>query len=166
VHREENHPDVRIVVLELRERVDAVEMRHGDVGDDDVRPQPLCGLHECSAVFDDPNELELFLEQTLQPLRNQAMVIGKQDSRALHGVPVLEARDSGTHADTVVPSPDLLLMLNRPPSTLIRSPMLACPRLGRAPAAAISKPCPLSLTVSVRPPSSCARVTAATEACA
>ena len=111
-------------------------MRHRDVGNDHVRPQPLRGLHQRPAVFDDRNELELLLEQALQTLSDQTMVIGKQDTRAFHGALVLEAADSGTHAETVVPSPGLLVMLNRPPSNLIRSSMLACPRLGRARTAA------------------------------
>ena len=151
-------------MLELRERVDAVEMRHRDVGDDHVRPQSLGGLHQRPAVFDHGNELELLVEQPLQAFGNQAMVIGKQDSCAFHGALVLEASDRGTHADTLVPSPNLLVLLNRPPSNLILSSMLACPRLGCVATAPVSKPRPLSLMVSVRPPFFCVSVTAATDA--
>ena len=121
VHREEDYPDVRIVVFELRERVDSIQVGHGDVGDDDVGPQSVCSLDQRSPIFDDRNELELLLEQTFQALSDQSMVVGKQNSRAFHEGPMLEAAERGTHADTVVPSPDLLVMLNRPPINLILS---------------------------------------------
>jgi hypothetical protein len=39
VHRQEHDLDVGIGVLELDERIEPVEVRHGDIGHDDVRLQ-------------------------------------------------------------------------------------------------------------------------------
>ena len=89
-------------------------MRHRDVGDDHVRPQPLRGLDERPAVFDDTKQLELLLEQTLQALRDQTMVIGKQDSRAFHGALVLGGRRQRHPRRYGRALPGLLLMFNRP----------------------------------------------------
>ena len=158
VHRQEHNPYVRIVALQQHERVDPVQVRHGDVGDDDIRPKARRSLHELAPILHDPHQLELLLEQPLDAFGHHSMVVGQQNARATHDA----APPSGTHADIVVPCPDALLMPRRPPSSLTLSPMLAYPRLGRDRVASTSNPMPSSVTASNSPPSLSARVTLAT----
>ena len=84
MHGQENHAHVRQVLLELDERVDAVERWHRDVGDHEVGLEFLRRTHHGAAVLDDGGELELVGEQALQSLGDDAMVIGQQDARFVH----------------------------------------------------------------------------------
>src|SRR5215472_12273192 len=142
VHGQEHHAHLRVVALELRERLDAVQLRHGDVGDDHVGPELARRLYQRASVFHDTGEIELLRQDALQPLGDDAMVVGQQHAGPAH---------AGTHATTVVPRPGVLSMSSSPRSRRTRSRMPARPRLAWSLARAGSKPLPLSLTASCNP---------------
>ena len=81
------------------QRIDPVEVRHRDVGDDDIRSQASRGFQQLPPILHNRNQLELLLEQALDAFREHAMVVGHQYARAAHHA----ATASGTHADIVVP---------------------------------------------------------------
>ena len=81
VHGEKDHPHLLVVLLQPHERVNAVEMRHGDVGHDHVRPKLLRRFDQGAAILDHAHQFKLGAEQALQAFGHHAMVIGQQHAR-------------------------------------------------------------------------------------
>ncbi len=139
VHGEEHHRDLVSPLPQLDQRLDAVEVRHGDVGDDDIRPQLRRGRHQLAPVFHHPHQLELRREQALQRFGHQEMVVGQEEPRTARGghddLPL-----TGTQATTVVPCPGSLSMSRVPFTSRTRSRMLARPRLRAEPGWPSAKP--------------------------
>ena len=81
MHRQENDLDVRERLLEPGQRLEPVEVRHGDIGDDDVGPQPFCGLNHGAPVLDNPDELKLVGEKRFQAFGHHAVIVGHQHAR-------------------------------------------------------------------------------------
>ena len=130
VHGEKHHGHPVAALPQLHQRVDAVEVGHGDVGDDDVRPQPPGRLDQRAPVFHHADQVELGGEQALQRLGHQEMVVGKEHARSArrrHGA--FLRPDPGTQAMIAVPWPGALSMSSVPFTSRTRSRMLARPRL-------------------------------------
>ncbi len=87
VHRQHHDRDLRIVGLQPADRLDPVQVRHRDVGDNDVRLQPSRGRDQCPAVLDDPDQVEVVREDALQPLGQHDVVVSQQYARAAHRGP-------------------------------------------------------------------------------
>src|SRR5260221_77195 len=113
-------------VPQLRSGLDAVERRHGDVGDDDVRLEFFRGSQKLSAVGHHADDFEFGFEQSAHSLGENPVVIGDQDACSGHGSP--PAR--GTRTSTVVPRPTAEVMENLPRIRLTRSAMLDRPSPG------------------------------------
>jgi hypothetical protein len=79
VHGEEDDFDAGVVLLEWREGVDAVEVRHTNVGDDDVGAEFFRGLDQGAPGFHDADEFKQDAEEALQALGDHAMIVGQKD---------------------------------------------------------------------------------------
>ena len=65
----------------MHERVNAVEVWHGDVGHDHVGPQLPCRFNQGAAIFYHADQFKLGAEQALQAFGHHAMVVGQQNTR-------------------------------------------------------------------------------------
>ena len=63
------------------ERLEPVEVWHGDVGDDHIGPQPFCGLNHCAPILDNPDELKLVGEKRFEAFGHHAVVVSQQHPR-------------------------------------------------------------------------------------
>ena len=60
------------------DRLDAVDTRHGNVGDDYVRREPLRRVHQGATILDRRNDVEVRSEQLAEPFRSFRVILGEQ----------------------------------------------------------------------------------------
>src|ERR1700722_4175315 len=149
MHRQENNLDARVGLPQPSQRLEPVEVWHGDVGDDNIRTQPSCGLNHCAAILNNPDELKLIGEKRLEAFGHHAVVVSQQHSRTAHGG---SPRFNGARATILVPPPSALWMRSSPSTRERRCLIPASPRLGRACFRVGSKPTPLPRTSSSSSP--------------
>lgn len=85
MHRQDDQLAFRDELLDLPRCVEAVEQRHRDVEQDDVRFQPLSGLHQRAAVLDGADYLAVLLHEPAQAGEQDRMVVRQEHAR-LHGL--------------------------------------------------------------------------------
>ncbi len=85
VHGEKHHRRSISTLPQLDQSVDAVEVGHGDVGDDHVRPQRPGRLDQRAPVLHHAHQVELGSQQTLQRLGHQQVVVGEEHPRTTLG---------------------------------------------------------------------------------
>src|SRR5271166_1045877 len=87
-HREEDQPDLGHKALQLTGGVETVEQWHGNVEDDDIRPNLGGKCEQGTTISDAPDDVATGFEQLRECLPDQAMIIRQQDTRARHyGLP-------------------------------------------------------------------------------
>ena len=59
MHRHEHDPGVRVVAPDQGDRLDTVDTRHGNIGDDHVRCEPLGRLQQSITILDRRNDVEV-----------------------------------------------------------------------------------------------------------
>ena len=70
--------------LELLAGIEAVQKRHADVDDHDVRLQLAGHLQQRPSIRHPCDHVEIDLQEVLERLRHQHMVVGDQNASALH----------------------------------------------------------------------------------
>ena len=65
-------------MFDLLGGVQAIQLRHADVENDDVGIQRGCDLHQGPAIGNDSHHLKLGLQQTLAGLCHQLVIVGNQ----------------------------------------------------------------------------------------
>ena len=79
MHRQKHDLDLRIGLAQLAKAFDAIEARHREIGDHDVRRVALDRLQEARPVPHDADDVELVLEENFESLGENAMVISQDD---------------------------------------------------------------------------------------
>ena len=164
VHGEEHHGHAVAVLPQPDQGVDAVEVGHGDVGDDDVRPQCPGRLDQRAPVLHHAHQVELGREQALQRLGHQEMVVGEEHARTARGGSSRASFRREPRRRSSCPG------RARSRCRACRSPAArarACsPGRGSVPVSGLSgsKPTPSSRTARSSPPSICRSVTLAARA--
>ena len=74
----------RAELLDLPSRVEAVQERHRDVEDDDVRLEPLRFGHERASVGDRADDLAFGRQQLLERAEKKMVVVGQQNASTWH----------------------------------------------------------------------------------
>ncbi len=74
-HRQEQHFDLWHRALELPRRVESVELRHGDVENDNVGPEFGGHCQQSATIGHGPHDVTSWLEQLRKRLANQTVVI-------------------------------------------------------------------------------------------
>ena len=87
VHGQKDDFGVEACRFEPVQRLQPIHHRHGHVGDDDVRPEPLGGVDQRLPVAHGAHEVEIILQETGQPLRDNRVVISQQHSCVAHALP-------------------------------------------------------------------------------
>ena len=87
-HRQHEHADVRALGDDLARRLDAVELGHVQIHDDDVGLQRLGGGDRLGAGRRLAHDLRLAerREQRAEPSAEDRMVVGDEDANAFHGL--------------------------------------------------------------------------------
>ena len=86
MHRQDQHPGRGKRGLDLRRGLDAVQLPHGDVHDDQVGLLGLGDGDRVAAVVrpgDDGDAFD-FLEQRANPAQDQGVIVCKQDADGIH----------------------------------------------------------------------------------
>ena len=86
MHGEDQHLGAVVALDDLAGGLDAVQLRKGDVHDDDVRMDPLDELRRAATVSRLADDLDLLvgLEQTPQTLSHDGVVVNQEDSNLSH----------------------------------------------------------------------------------
>jgi hypothetical protein len=86
VHREHEHLRAFDALQDLPRRLDAVQLRHRDVHDDDVRAELLDEIDRGPAVarFADDLDLLVRLEDAAQALSDHGVIVNQEDANLLH----------------------------------------------------------------------------------
>jgi hypothetical protein len=84
VNAQDQNPHAGMGRPEPARGLEAVQIRHGDVGDDEVGPQPLHGFEQRVAIGHHSGHLAARLEELSQPFEHHRMVIGKKHSGTPH----------------------------------------------------------------------------------
>src|SRR5712692_7978825 len=130
IHGEDQHARLRTFLDDAPRRLHAVELRHGDVHDDDVRAQAQRLGDRLAAVARDTNHLQVALfEQGPKTVTDDRVIVGKQ-YRNGHLTPPLETWYS-TSTCTPVRRPafrlDLSIRFGSKPMPLSRTDSVAKP---------------------------------------
>ena len=83
MHGEEDDLGVVVLLFQLANGVQAVQLWHGDVGDDHIRSMFFGRLQQGSAVLDHADELELRLQDAPHALGNDHVVIEAQPDEGI-----------------------------------------------------------------------------------
>ncbi len=75
MHRQEYDLDVRVGLPQPSQRLEPVEVWHGDVGDDHLRPQPFSGLNHRAPILNNPDELKLVGKKRFETFGHHTMVV-------------------------------------------------------------------------------------------
>src|SRR5258706_9617512 len=79
IHGEDQHARLRTLLDDAPRRLHAVELRHGDVHDDDVRPQTLRLGHRLATVTRNRNHLHVSrFEQRAKTVADDRVIVGEQ----------------------------------------------------------------------------------------
>jgi hypothetical protein len=85
-------------LLERSKGLKAVEPRHVDVEDDDVRVDPPRGLERLAAISCDTHHIEVVSQHRGHPVKNVTVVIHENNSRPHSGTGPREARRSTVYS--------------------------------------------------------------------
>src|SRR5262249_23977515 len=102
-----------------------VELGHGDVQYDDVRPKLRRGFEQRPTIGHRPHHVALGLQQFDERFAQQPVVVDKQDARSFHTIGADGL--SGMRTLTCVPSDGFEWMASSPPRENTRSRMLTSP---------------------------------------
>ena len=104
VHTEHDNLRIRQRRANLAGRLDAIQARHADIHNHDVRFQFPGHGHSFTPVvgFSDNGEVGLGIDHHAQTRANQGVVVGKQHANRVHA---LTPEGMGNSAVTVVPFP-------------------------------------------------------------
>jgi len=80
VHAEEDDDGRRAGVLHLTRGLKAVEAGHGDVEDEDVGMQLVCGTYCIIAGADGSNNREVFGQESRDSIQDRLMIVSDEDS--------------------------------------------------------------------------------------
>src|SRR5438552_8727314 len=152
IHGEDQHARLRTFLDNAPRRLHAVELRHGDVHDDDVRSQAQRLGDRLAAVGRDGNHLKVAsLEQGAEAVPDDRVIVGKQH-RYRHATSPLWTWYS---TSTCTPAWGQAFSENWAPTASARSRMISSPQPASRLDLSIrfgSKPTPLSRTDRVAKP--------------
>src|SRR5438445_6840864 len=152
IHGEDQHARLRTFLDDAPRRLHAVELRHGDVHDDDVRAQAQRLGDRFAAVARNRNHLQVaHLEQGPKTVPDDRVIVGKQ-YRHRHFTPALWTWYS---TSTCTPERRPAFSENWAPTASARSLMISSPQPASRLDLSIrfgSKPMPLSRTDRVAKP--------------
>ncbi len=84
MHGEEDNLHARVVLLEQPQRIQPVQVRHGDVRHDHIGVQFLRRVNQGAPVLHHPHQIELGAEQASQTLGHHAVVVGEKNAGTRH----------------------------------------------------------------------------------
>ena len=69
MHGDEHDTGIRVAAPDQSDCLDTIDTRHGNVGDNHVRREPLRRVHQSVTVLDRRNDVEVRSEELAQPFR-------------------------------------------------------------------------------------------------
>jgi len=75
VHGEEYDLRLATFLPQLGDGFESIQLRHGDVGDNDVRDQSFGRFHEFPTILDNSDEFVLEAEDAAKSFHHDAMVV-------------------------------------------------------------------------------------------
>ena len=82
VHRQEDDPGFRAISPELLERLEAVEIGHGDVQHDHVGPEAPCQVQRLTAVGRSRHDVKSGSKMAADRFQKVDVIVGQEDARS------------------------------------------------------------------------------------
>ena len=84
VHGQDNDARIRQHCFDPFAGVEAVELRHGNIDQENVRLQSYCLLDQSPSVRNRTHNLVYWLEQLLESIEQDGMIIRQKDACSIH----------------------------------------------------------------------------------
>jgi len=77
MHCQDDNLDMRILLPQQRDCINAVEMRHRHIDDDHIRLERLRRCYQGTPILDDSDKFEIVGEQAFQSFRDDSMIVSQ-----------------------------------------------------------------------------------------